>query len=310
MESMIYGMSAPHRKSKISTQKIMQYIILALLPAGIHGIFRYGVQAAVIILFTCISAVVTEFVFQKITKKPVTIKDCRMLLTGLIMSYCLPATVSWHIAVLAGVMCGLSMQLSLYFFRRNIVSPVIFTRLLLMLAFKEQMSTYIFDGLTMATPLTALKAGEEVNTLYMILGKTGGCIGETSVLLLCIGAMFLIMAGIMDFRVSGMYLFSFSAFMAVFGGQGLSSYYLTAHLAGGGMMLALWYIAPAYSTLPITKAGRWIYGIVLGIFTGIFRLFGQDAENLCYAILLANLCVPLIEKFTVRRPFGVEKGQL
>ena len=107
-----------------------------------------------------------------------------------------------------------------------------------------------------------------------------------------------------------MYLFSFAAFMAVFGGQGLSSYYLTAHLAGGGMMLALWFVATDYSTLPITKDGRWIYGILLGILTGIFRLFGPAAENLCYAILIANLCVPLIEKFTVRRPFGVEKGQL
>lgn len=310
MESVSYGTSAPHRRSKLTTQKIMQFIILALLPAGIHGVFRYGVQAAVVVLLTCVSAVVTEFIFEKAAKKTVNIKDCRMLLTGLIMSYCLPATVSWYVAVLAGVLCGLTMQLSLHFFRRNIVSPVIFTRLILMFLFKAQMNTYLIDGLTMATPLEALKAGEEVNTLYMIFGKTGGCIGETSALLLCVGAMMLIMKGIMDFRVAGMYLFSFSAFMAVFGGHGLSSYYLTAQLAGGGMMLALWYIAPAYSTLPITKTGRWIYGIVLGLLTGIFRIYGPGAENLCYAILLANLCVPLIEKFTVRRPFGVEKGQL
>ena len=118
------------------------------------------------------------------------------------------------------------------------------------------------------------------------------------------------MMGVMDFRVTGMYLFTFAAFMAVFGGYGLSSYYLTAHLAGGGFMLALWYIAPDYSTIPITKGGRWLYGIVLGVLTGIFRLFGPNAENICFAILLANLCVPLLEKITIRRPFGVEKGRL
>ena len=213
-------------------------------------------------------------------------------------------------AVAAGVLCALVARISFHFFCRNVVSPVILIRLILMFAFADQMSTYVLDGLTMATPLAVLKEGGEVNTLYMTFGNTGGCIGETSALLLCLGAIFLIMMGIMDFRVSGMYLFSFAAFMAVFGGHGLSSYYLTSHLAGGGFMLALWFIAPAYSTIPITKDGRWIYGMILGVLTGFFRLFGTGAENLCYAILIANLFVPLLEKITIRRPFGVEKGQL
>ena len=178
------------------------------------------------------------------------------------------------------------------------------------LAFHAEMSVYPLDGLTMATPMAVLKEEGTVNVLYMILGKTGGCIGETSALWLCVGAMFLIMVGIMDFRVAGMYLFSFAAFLAIFGGHGLSSYYLSAQLAGGGFMLALWFIAPAYSSLPITKGGRWFYGIVLGIFSGFFRLFGSSAENLCIAILLANLCVPLLEKITIRHPFGVEKERL
>ena len=310
MEQKSYRMSAPHRKGPVTTAKIMLCIILALVPAGIHGVWRYGWNAGIVILLTCISAVITEVLFEIITKKPVTTKDCRALLTGLIMSYCLPPTVEWYIAVLAGVSCALIMQLSHHFFYRNVVSPVILTRLIFMFTFAEQMSTYVLDGLTMATPLTALKADGTVNTLYMILGNTGGCIGETSALLLCLGAIFLILMGIMDFRVAGMYLFSFAAFMAVLGGHGLSSYYLTAHLAGGGFMLALWFIAPAYSTLPITKGGRWLYGIVLGVLTGFFRLFGPSAENLCYAILIANLFVPLLEKITIRRPFGVEKGQL
>lgn len=310
MEQTIYGTSAPHMKGRMTTDKIMLCIILALIPAGIHGVWRYGLNAGLIILLTCVSAVATEFVFQKATKKPVMVKDCRVLLTGLIMSYCLPPSIAWYIAVLAGILCALIMQISLHFFYKNVVSPVILTRLLLMFAFQSEMSTYAFDGLTMATPLAVLKEEGTVNTLYMIFGNTGGCIGESSTILLCAGAIFLIMMGIMDFRVTGMYLFSFAAFMAVFGGQGLSSYYLTAHLAGGGFMLALWYIAPAYSSLPITKGGRWLYGIVLGLLTGFFRLFGPSAENLCYAILIANLFVPVLEKITIRRPFGVEKGRL
>lgn len=310
MEQTIYGISAPHIKGRLTVAGIMQCIILALLPEGIHGVWRYGANAGLIILLTCISAVATEFLFEKITKKPILVKDCRVLLTGLIMSYCLPPTVEWYIPVIAGVLCALIMQLSLHFFYRNIVSPVILTRLILMVAFEQQMTTYAFDGLTMATPLSVLKDEGAVNTLYMIFGKIGGCIGETSTILLCVGAIFLIMMGIMDFRVTGMYLFSFAAFMAVFGGHGLSSYYLTTHLAGGGFMLTLWFIAPSYSGLPITKGGRWLYGIVLGISTGFFRLFGPNAENLCFAILLANLTVPVLEKITIQRPFGVEKGNL
>lgn len=301
---------APHRKGMLTTGKIMQYMILSLLPAGVYGIWNFGANAALVILLTCGSAVLTEFLFEKFTGKPIGIKNYRTLLAGLLMAYSLPAGAPWYVAVTAGCLCALIMQISFHFFYRNVVSPVILARLILMLAFSAEMSSYVFEGLTMATPLTVLKGGGVVNTLSMIVGRTGGCIGETSVLFLCLGAIFLIFMGLMDFRVSGMYLFSFAAFMAVFGGEGLSSYYLTAQLAGGGFMLALWYVSQDYSTLPITKGGRWIYGILLGILTGVFRLFGNSAENLCFAILIANLCVPFIEKMTIRRPFGVEKGEL
>lgn len=310
MKEKIYGMSAPHMRGHLSSTRIMQYIILALIPAGIYGVIRFGLEAALTIASSCAAAVLAAFLFEKILKKPVSVLDCRVLLAGLLTAYCLPAGVEWYFGAIGGAICGLLMQLSLHFFGRNVLSPVILTRVILSLAFTNQMNVYAVDGLTMATPLSVFKTGGNVDTLYMILGNTGGCIGETSALLLCVGAIFLIMMGVMDFRVTGMYLFTFSAFMAVFGGHGLSSYYLTAHLAGGGFMLALWFIAPDYSTIPITKGGRWLYGIVLGLFTGFFRLFGPNAENICLAILLANLCVPLLEKITIRRPFGVEKGRL
>lgn len=310
MELKNYKRNAPHIKSRMTTAKIMQVILLALVPSGVYGIWHFGKNAAMVIALTCISAVVTEILFDKITKKPAAFVELKGLVTGLLMSYCLPPTVEWYVAVTAGIGCALLMQLSGHFFHRNVVSPVILTRLLLMYIFNAQMSDYVLDGLTMATPLALMKNDGAVDTLSMILGNTGGCIGETSALLLCAGAILLILCGIMDFRVSGMYLFSFSAFMAVFGGHGLSSYYLTAQLAGGGLMLAIWFIAPAYSTLPITKTGRWIYGILLGVMTGMFRLFGNTPESLCCAILISNLFVPLIEKMTIPRPFGIEKGQL
>ena len=310
MQQTIYGTGAPHIRGQLSTVKIMSYIILALIPAGIYGVWNYGMNAGLVILTTCISAVAVEYLFQLITKKPLAVKECRGLVTALVMAYCLPPSIDWYLGAVAGAVCTLVMQISLHFFQKNVVSPVIFTRLIMMYAFSSQMFTYAYDGLTMATPLEVLKQDGVVNTLYMIFGKTGGCIGEGSTILLCLGAIFLIFMGLMDFRVTGMYLLSFAVFMALFGGHGLSSYYLTAHMAGGGFMLTLWFIAPAFSTLPITKGGRWLYGTILGLLTGFFRLFGPSAENICFAVLIANLCVPLIEKITVKRPFGVEKGHL
>lgn len=310
MEQKMNSMNAPHIRGSLSTEKIMLYFVLALVPAGIHGVWRYGLNAGLLILCTCVSAVITEFAFQKLMKKPVTVKEYRVLVMSIVMAYSLPPSASWYLGIFAGVLSALIMEVSLHYLCRNIVSPVILTRLIMMYAFSGEMFTYVFDGVTMATPLAVLKSDGMVNTLHMIFGNTGGCIGESATILLCVGAIFLILMGVMDFRVTGMYLLSFAAFMALFGGHGLSSYYLTAHLAGGGFMLALWFIAPDYSTLPITKGGRWIYGTILGLLTGIFRLFGPGAENICFAILIANLTVPYIEKITIRRPFGIEKGRL
>lgn len=310
MEKNIYGTSAPHKRTLMTTEKIMQWILLALMPAGIYGVFRWGVDAVMVIFAVCISAVGTDFLLKKLMKKRANAADLQILVTSLVLSYSMPASMDWKLTVLAGVLCAVFVDLSLHFLKRNLVSPVILVRLILMLGFSEQMQAVIYDGVSGATPLTAVKAGESVDTLSLILGQTGGSIGETSAILLCLGAVLLIMLGLVDFRVCGMYLFTFSACMAVFGGHGLSSYYLTAQLAGGGFMLALWFIAPAYSHLPVTKGGRWLYGIELGILTAVFRLFGPGAENLCYAFLLADLSIPLLEKLTMPRPFGVEKGNL
>ena len=199
MEQNIYGTSAPHMKGKMTTRKIMLFMILALLPAGIFGIWNFGISAAVTMLLTCVSAVLTEIIFQFLTKKRITAGDFQMLFYGLLMAYCLPPSLPWYLAAVAGAGCALLMQLSLHFFERNVVNPVILTRLILLFAFKEEMTTYVLDGLTMATPLASLRAGGNVDVLSMIFGTTGGCIGETSTLLLCLGAIVLIMLEIMDF---------------------------------------------------------------------------------------------------------------
>jgi len=149
-----------------------------------------------------------------------------------------------------------------------------------------------------------LKAGESVNVTDMIIGNVAGTIGETSMVAIIIGACFLILLGIIDLRIPGSYIVSFSVFVLLFGGHGFDLQYLSAQLAGGGLMLGAFFMATDYVTRPITIKGQYVFGIFLGIMTGIFRIFGPSAEGVSYAIILGNLVTPLIEKVTMPTAFG------
>jgi len=166
------------------------------------------------------------------------------------------------------------------------------------------MTDYSCDAYTGATPLTALKAGEGVNVMDMIIGRTGGTIGETSMIAIVAGACILIMLDIIDLRIPGTYIVSFVIFVILFGGRGFDTAYISAQLAGGGLMLGAFFMATDYVTRPITKKGQYLYGVFLGIMTGIFRIFGPGAEGVSYAIIIGNLLVPLIEKITLPKAFG------
>src|SRR5699024_1065863 len=184
------------------------------------------------------------------------------------------------------------------------MNPALAARCFLLICFTGQMTYFVYDGVTGATPLANLKAGEAVNTMDMLLGFTRGTIGETSVIAIMIGAMFLILMGVIDLRIPGSYIVSFVVFIVLFGGHGFDPQYITAHLCGGGLMLGAWLMATDYVTSPITSSGKIIYGICMGLLTGLFRLFGGSAEGVSYAIIISNLLVPLIEKVTLPKPFG------
>ncbi len=171
------------------------------------------------------------------------------------------------------------------------------------------MTNFDCDAYTGATPLAALKNGESVNVLDMVIGRTSGTIGETSMIAIVIGACFLVLLGVIDLRISGSYILSFIVFLCLFGGHGMDAAYISAHLAGGGLMLGAFFMATDYVTRPITKAGQYVFGILLGCLTGIFRLFGPSAEGVSYAIIIGNLLTPLIEKATLPKAFGTKGGK-
>jgi electron transport complex protein RnfD/electron transport complex protein RnfC len=296
--------SSPHIRSKVTTGSIMLYVIIALLPATIFGVYTFGISALLVVLITTASAVATEYLYQKLMKKKVTIGDFSAALTGLLLALNLPAEAPWWMCVLGSVFAILIVKQVFGGLGQNFMNPALGARCFLLISFTGRMTTFVYDGVTGATPLALLKYGESVNLMDMLIGNEAGTIGETSVIAILIGALFLIAMGIIDLRIPGTYLASFVVFIVLFGGRGLDLTYITAHLCGGGLMLGAWFMATDYVTSPITKTGQIVYGICLGVLTGLFRLFGGSAEGVSYAIIFSNLLVPLIEKITLPKPFG------
>lgn len=296
--------SNPHIRSKVTTNGIMAAVIIALLPAAGFGIYNFGPRALLLMLVTTASTVLTEFLFGLYRKKT-TITDLSAVVTGLLLALNLPVNFPVWMAALGGVFAILVVKMLFGGLGQNFMNPALAARCFLMISFPAQMTDFTCDTYTGATPLAAVKAGESVDILDMIVGRTGGTIGETSMLAILAGACFLLLLGIIDLRVPGSYLVSFVIFAGLFGGHGFEPGFLSAQLAGGGLMLGAFFMATDYVTRPVTIKGQYLYGIFLGLLTAVFRFFGKGAEGVSYAIILGNLLVPLIEKATMPRPFGV-----
>ena len=296
--------SSPHIRSKVTTGNIMLMVVLALLPTTIFGIYNFGLSALVVVLVTTASAVLTEYIYEKLMHKKITISDFSAVVTGLLLGLNMPPTAPWWMCVLGSVFAILVVKQLFGGLGQNFMNPALGARCFLLISFTGRMTTFAYDGISGATPLADLKAGEAVNTFDMLIGNTAGTIGETSVIAIMIGAMFLILMGVIDLAIPGTYLVTFVIFILIFGGHGFDAQYITAHLCGGGLMLGAWFMATDYVTAPITKRGQILYGICLGVLTGLFRLFGGSAEGVSYAIIIGNLLVPLIEKITLPKPFG------
>lgn len=296
--------SNPHIRSKDSTDNIMLSVVIALMPATLFGVWNFGWYAAVLIAVTIFTAVLSEHIFCKICKKPSTVRDMSAVVTGLLLALNLPPHFPLWMAALGSVFAIVVVKMLFGGLGQNFINPALGARCFLMISFARYMTDFTCDAYTQATPLTAMKAGESVNVLDMVIGRTGGTIGETSMIAIVLGACFLIAMGVIDLKIPGLYLASFVAFITVFGGHGFDVSYISAHLAGGGLMLGAFFMATDYATRPITKNGQYIYGVLLGVLTGIFRLFGPGAEGVSYAIIIGNLLVPLIEKISLPKAFG------
>lgn len=309
MSDLMKVSSNPHVRSKVTTSSIMQAVVIALLPAAGFGIYNFGIDALILIVVTVASTVFTEFAYEKLMNKKITIGDYSAVVTGLLLALNLPSSAPWWIGVIGGVFAILVVKMLFGGLGQNFMNPALAARCFLLISFTSIMTNFECDAYTGATPLAAIKAGEPVDILSMVIGKTSGTIGETSMIAIVLGACFLILLGVIDLRIPGSYIVSFAIFACLFGGDGFDPAYISAQLAGGGLMLGAFFMATDYVTRPITKNGQYVYGILLGILTGIFRIFGPSSEGVSYAIIIGNLLVPLIEKITLPKAFGTKGGK-
>lgn len=272
------------------------YVLIALLPTTIYGIYTFKLPALMVLAITIGTTVLTEYGYQKLMRQKVTIKDLRAAVIGLLLALCLPPTVPWWLCVVGGALAVLVCKPVFWSLGQRFLNPTLCARCFLLIFFAERMNHYVYDGVSRVTPLTKLRMGKSVDLLDMFMGNTAGTIGETSTIAILLGAVFLIWMGAVCVRIPFMYLISFTICLAVFGGHGLDLRYLATHLCGGGLMFGVWFIATESVSVPISKGGQYIYGILLGILTGLFRIFGAEAEGVTCAILLGNLMVPFIER--------------
>lgn len=299
--------SSSHIRAKDTSARIMLYVIIALLPASIFGVYNFGLRALLLIAVCIVTCVASEWIFEKIVHKKSTIKDLSAVVTGLLLALNLPHTLPIWQAVLGSVFAIVIVKMLFGGLGQNFMNPALGARCFLLVSFASTMTSFTYDGVTGATPLVLLKNGESVDTMKMFLGTTGGTIGETSVIAILIGAIFLIIMGVINLRIPAAYIGSFVVFLLLFSGKGFDGNYIVAQLCGGGLMLGAFFMATDYVTSPITPMGQIIFGILLGVLTGLFRLFGANAEGVSFAIILGNLLVPIIEKYTIPRAFGVKK---
>ncbi len=299
--------SSSHVRDKDTSARIMLYVIIALLPATVFGVINFGIRALALVLVCVAVCVASEWVFEKLIHKKSTINDFSAVVTGLLLALNLPHTLPIWQAVLGSVFAIIIVKMLFGGLGQNFMNPALGARCFLLVSFAGTMTSYTYDGVTGATPLALIRNGEAVDTMKMFLGTTAGTIGETSVIAILVGAIILIMLGVIDLRIPASYIISFAVFILLFGGHGFDMNYLTAQLCGGGLMLGAFFMATDYVTSPITPTGKIVFGILLGVLTGLFRVFGANAEGVSFAIILGNLLVPIIEKFTIPRAFGQKK---
>ena len=325
---------SPHIKSEESVSRIMWSVNLSLLPALVMAVYFFGPRAFFITAVCIISAVLSEYYMQKVLKRKVTIGDGSAFLTGLLLGMNLPASL-WslnpftiHVPVIGSFVAIVITKQLFGGLGYNVFNPALIGRAFLFISFPKLMTIWseptaafvALDAKTTATPLGILKEegveklmevfGDKIN-LYMqlLIGHRGGCIGETSIIALLIGAAFLIYRGYITWHIPISFVGTVAVLAWVFGGKGTGLFTgdPILHLLSGGLILGAFFMATDYVTCPSVKKGQIIFGIGCGALTILIRLKGGYPEGVMFAILLMNCFAPLIDRGFKTKVFGAKR---
>lgn len=299
MENDLVVTSSPHVRSQDSVKEIMWSVVIALLPAVFAAVYFFKSRALWVILTAIVGAVLTEYIFQKIRNKKITIEDGSAVVTGLLLALTLPPSIPLWTAFLGAVVAvGLGKQI-FGGIGHNPFNPALVGRAFLTASYPVLMTTWKVDGVSTATPLAQMKMeGIATDTWNLFVGHIGGSLGETSALALLLGFAYLLYKGYVNWRIP----------LAMIGTVFLGAFAFGAdpifHLFAGGLMLGALFMATDMVSTPTTKRGRWIFGIGAGIIVVVIRLWGGYPEGVMYSILLMNTAVPLINRYTRPRSLG------
>ena len=314
--------ASPHVRSHETTTGIMLDVIIALVPALVMSAVYFGTRALCLAAVTVGSAVLCEYLSRKIMKRDNTLGDLSAVVTGLILAFNLPATLPLWMAAIGSVIAIVIVKQMFGGIGQNFVNPAITARIILMMSFPSAMAKWIVpfssawspDAVTAATPMAILNASPDLSAAeglpsltQMLIGAHGGSMGEVCSVALLAGAFYLLLRRVISPAIPFSFIGTVAVIMLIAGKGNLQ--FLAYELLGGGLILGAFFMATDYSTSPINRKGRIIFGIGCGLITAVIRLFGSLPEGVSFSIILMNILVPHIERLTTSKPFGYEKPE-
>lgn len=308
--------SSPHIQTKTDVSIIMRDVIIALSPAALAGVYFFGIPALINIVVAVAGAVIAEYGIQKVLKKPSTVSDLSAVVTGLLLAMNVPASLPWWITLIGSVFAIVVAKQLFGGLGHNFINPALAARAVLLASWPVPMTTWTApgaDAVSTATPLAVIKSGTEViasisngsttvGFFDLLIGKSGGCIGETSAILLLLGGIYLIYRGVISYHIPVVYLTTVALLTFVFSGfhVDMAAY----NLLSGGLMLGAFFMATDYASSPVNTRAQIVYAFGCGFLTSVIRYFGGYPEGVSYSILLMNVATPLLDKFIVPKKFG------
>ena len=312
--SLLHVSESPHVRSKNTTQRIMLDVFIALIPASAFGVYNFGVPALIRLLVGIFACVAFEAIYQKAMKKKVMVGDMSAAVTGLLLAMNIPSTLPIWMEVVGCAFAIIIVKQLFGGLGQNFMNPALAARCFLLLAYTRPMTDFVIDGVSAATPLQMLKPGGEAvgvtDLLSMFIGTNNGVIGETSAMLLLAGGIYLLIRKVIKIHIPLAYIGMFAAmtfFLAP--GHQFDIIYTLMEVCGGGILLGAFFMATDYITSPVTNKGKIYFGLILGVLTFLFRMFGPNAEGVAYSIIIANLLTPFLDMASVPKPFGWNKPE-